>query len=153
MRAFDGLDLHVEAVVGPGFSDAQERAVRDAAAAVSTDVTVVCDPADLPDRMFRADFAVSTAGTTTYELLALGTPIVSVPVVDNQRPIANALRDRGLAAVVERCDDASPLRMAIETYVNDPDIRRERRSRGRRLIDGRGTERVADVVENCVTVR
>jgi hypothetical protein len=43
--------------------------------------------------------------------------------------------------------------MAIETYVNDPDIRRERRSRGRRLIDGRGTERVADVVENCVTVR
>ena len=52
----------------------------------SSDVHVVRDPPDLPERMFQADFAVTTASTTTYELLALGTPIISIPVADNQEP-------------------------------------------------------------------
>lgn len=48
--------------------------------------------------MFQADIAVSTANTT-YELLALGTPFVSVPVVANQESIAGALRERDTASV------------------------------------------------------
>lgn len=146
IRAFDGVDIHVDAIVGPGFSESQEHEIRSAATDVSADVQLWRDPDDLPRRMFQADFAVSTSSSTTYELLALGTPIVSVPVVNNQEPIAAALRELGVASVVDRGADESAVARAIETYVSDPELRRERRMRGRELVDGNGPERVIDVM-------
>ncbi|AEH36986.1 UDP-2,4-diacetamido-2,4,6-trideoxy-beta-L-altropyranose hydrolase [Halopiger xanaduensis] len=142
LRAFDGVDLTVDAVVGPGFSAAQERAIREVAADVSARVRVVRDPEDLAERMFCADLAVSTASTTTYELLALGTPIVSIPVVDNQLPIAAALRERDAAIVLERDAGESAIRRAIDRYLMCASLRAERRRCGRELVDGRGARRV-----------
>lgn len=141
VRAFDGFDIQVDAIVGPGFSEEQERAVRRTATACSVDAKVARDPDDLIERMFQADFAVSTASSTTYELLGLGTPIVSVPVVENQLPIAAALRDWDAATTIEYTDDEDVFARAIQQYVRDPELRRERRDRGRELVDGRGVER------------
>lgn len=142
VRAFDGIDISVDAIVGPGFDDEQEAAVRAAASSVTADVRVARDPADLVQRMFEADLAVSTASTTTYELLGLGTPLVSVPVVDNQEPIATALGERDAATVLERNAGEDAFRQAIEAYVTDPTLRRDRRTTGRTTIDGMGTARV-----------
>lgn len=150
IRAFDGMDIRVDAIVGPGFSERQERDIQRAAEEVSTTVRPIRDPDDLPQRMFRADFAVSTASTTTYELLALGTPIVSLPVVDNQECIATALRDRDAATVLERGAGENAFRRAIQEYMSNARLRRERRKFGRELIDGRGTERIADVIQDVV---
>ena len=91
VRAFDDFDLTVDVIVGPGVSTGRERNIRTVASDCSATCRVSRDPDDLIDRMFRADFAVTTASTTTYELLAVGTPIISVPVVDNQTQIAAAL--------------------------------------------------------------
>ena len=142
VRAFDGTGLRVDAIVGPGFSPDQERAIIEAAANVSTDVTVVRDPDDLPERMFQADFAVSTASSTTYELLALGTPLISHPAVANQEPIATALRDHELATVLNRGADISGFSRAVAEYVSSPETLGCRRTRGRTLVDGRGADRI-----------
>lgn len=143
LRAFDGVGLTVDAIVGPGFSDRQAEEIRAVTSEVSADVRVRRNPDDLPKRMFQADLAVTTASTTTYELLALGTPIVCLPVADNQEPIATALRDRDLAALLPWGADVTAFRRAIEGYATDAGIRRERRVRGRKLVDGRGAKRVA----------
>jgi UDP-2,4-diacetamido-2,4,6-trideoxy-beta-L-altropyranose hydrolase len=142
VRAFDGFDLRVDAIVGPGCSETQEREIHAAASDCSADVRVNRDPEDLVERMARADFAVSTASTTTYELLAVGTPIVSIPVVDNQRLIADALRKRDLATVLQRDSGREAFRSAIEGYVTDAERRRRRQRQGRRLVDGEGSTRV-----------
>jgi UDP-2,4-diacetamido-2,4,6-trideoxy-beta-L-altropyranose hydrolase len=146
VRAFDGLDIHVDAIVGPGCSESQERGIREGARASSAEVHVHRDPDDLAERMFQADFAVSTASSTTYELLALGTPIVSIPVADNQEPIASALRDREAATVLTQESEKGGFRNAIVEYMRNSELRRGRQSYGRELIDGRGTERVADAI-------
>lgn len=146
INAFDGVDIRVDAIVGPGFSETQERAVRAAADAVSADVDVVRDPEDLPARMFAADLAVATASSTTYELLALSTPLVSVPVVDNQEPIATALRDRDAAIVLDRGAGEAAFSRSIDRYLGNAALRRQRRERGRELVDDQGVDRVADAV-------
>lgn len=146
VRAFDGVDLTVDAIVGPGCSRTQEQAVRSAASESSATVQVSCDPDDLADRMLAADFAVSTASSTTYELLALGTPIVSIPIVDNQEPIAAALRRRDAAAVLHRGDGMEAFRSAIQEYMREPELRRRRRRDGRTLVDGGGAERIAATI-------
>jgi UDP-2,4-diacetamido-2,4,6-trideoxy-beta-L-altropyranose hydrolase len=146
VRAFDGLDIHVDAIVGPGCPDSQERDIREAARASSSEVHVHRDPDDLAERMFRADFAVSTASSTTYELLALETPIVSIPVADNQEPIASALRDREAATVLTQESEEDEFRKAITEYMRNSELRHRRRLYGREVIDGRGTKRVADAI-------
>ncbi|SDF04387.1 Spore coat polysaccharide biosynthesis protein SpsG, predicted glycosyltransferase [Halorubrum xinjiangense] len=142
IRAFDGFDLRVDAVVGPGFSVEQEDTIRKVADNVSADVRVVRDPDDLPERMFQADFAVTTASTTSYELLALGTPIINLPVVDNQQLIADALREHDSATVLEDTAGVDAFSDAIGDYVSDRSLRRKRRETGRDLVDGRGVDRV-----------
>ncbi|WP_415380068.1 PseG/SpsG family protein [Halosimplex sp. TS25] len=149
VRAFDGLSIEVDVVVGPGFSASQETAVRDAARTAAGDVRVHCDPDAMAELLFEADLAVSTASTTTYELLALGTPIVSLPVADNQEPIAEALRRRDVALVLDRGAETDQCRRAVERYLTDSDLRREYRERGRSLVDGRGVERTADVIRSA----
>lgn len=151
IHAFDRFDLRVDAIVGPGCSTEQQTKIEEAADNVSADVCVVRDPDDLPERMCQADFAVTTASTTTYELLALGTPIVNLPVVDNQRLIANALREHDAATVLENTADVDTFSDAISDYVSDPSLRRKRRDTGRSLVDGQGTARVFREVLSTAT--
>jgi spore coat polysaccharide biosynthesis predicted glycosyltransferase SpsG len=146
VRAFDGFDIHVDAIVGPGVSETREQSIRTAANEISPAVSVVRDPDDLVERMFQADFAVSTASSTTYELFALGTPIISIPVADNQEPIARSLHERDAATVLERGAGMEAFRDVIETYVTDPVLRRKRREFGRQLVDGRGSRRICTEV-------
>ena len=142
IRAFDGFDLRVDAIVGPGFSDEQAGSVKRAARKVSADVHVLSDPDDLPERIFEADIGITTASTTTYELLALGTPIVNLAVVDNQLLIAGALEKHDAATVLEPSATQDSFSEAIGQYVSDSSLRRERRERGRELVDGMGSVRV-----------
>lgn len=150
VQAFDGLDIQVDIVVGPGFSRRQERQARETARAIDSPTTVVRDPEDLPRRMFDADLAVCTASSTTYELLGLGTPLVCLPIADNQMPIANALDERYLATVVPSDADETVFRRGLERYLTDPSLRRRRREDGRALVDGRGVERVVDILHGSV---
>ncbi|WP_324759580.1 UDP-2,4-diacetamido-2,4,6-trideoxy-beta-L-altropyranose hydrolase [Haloarcula montana] len=142
VRAFDNFDVTVDAIVGPGMSTTQERTVRKEAAEVPADVRVVREPDDLPTRMHRADFALSTASSVTYELLSLGTPIVSCSVAANQTLIARALTDRDLATVLTD-PDVDTLRTAITEYMSDASTRRRRQRQGRRLVDGQGVSRLS----------
>ena len=150
LRGFDGLGLRVDAVVGPGCPETQEQAIRDVSATVSADVRVTRDPDDFPERMFQADIAVSTASSTTYELLALGTPLVVVPIAENQTPIATALREHDAAAVLDREAGSGAFRQAIEIYQSNAMLRRDRRERGRGVVDGQGVERVGDAISEVV---
>lgn len=141
VRAFDGTDLRIDVIVGPAFSSQQEQEIERVVSSMSTDVRVARDPDNLPEWMFRADFAVSTASTTTYELFALGTPVVSVQVADNQRLIATALRDRNLATVLNNHTSTDRFQQAVATYVADTEFRRNCRDRGHTLVGGRGIHR------------
>lgn len=150
VRAFDGLGVQVDVIAGPGFSQEQETRTRDTARATDTPTTVVRDPDDLPRRMFDADFAVCTASSTTYELLGLGTPVVCLPIADNQAPIADELSKRDLATVLPSDADEAAFRRGLERCLSDDSLRRRRRKDGRCLVDGRGTERVADVLRDSI---
>ncbi len=142
VRAFNSCDFHVDVIVGPGVSDSQEEVIRNTSRNISTAGSVARNPDDLTQRMFQADFAVSTSSSTTYELLALGTPIISIPVVDNQKPIAKALRERDAATVLEQHPEQNDIWQAVRKYVTSSALRQKRRERGRKLVDGRGVKRL-----------
>lgn len=148
VRAFDGTDVRVDAVVGPGCSDDQASAVTRAAAETDASVSVVRSPSDLPRRMYEADFAVTTASTTVYELLALETYPIAFPVVDNQERIAAALERRDLGTVLPRRPERRQLSSVIDTVIGVEEPRRL--SVGSGIVDGLGGERLVNRLDQVI---
>jgi UDP-2,4-diacetamido-2,4,6-trideoxy-beta-L-altropyranose hydrolase len=139
--AFDGTDLTVDVIVGPGVDESTEQEIQQAIATTDADLRPTRDPPDLAERIFQADMAVSATGSTSYELLALGTPTIGIPQADNQVPIAETLADRG-SMVHLPSPQLADLGDAVERLIEETEHRRALRKTGRRLVDGNGVKRV-----------
>ena len=109
------------------------------------DVTLIDNPPDVAAQFERAHFAISGAGSTCYELCHLGVPMILVTLAANQRGIADGLQEVDAAVHVGRADQAidAELVAATRLLAADPARRRRMAAAGRRLVDGKGAERVA----------
>lgn len=96
--------------------------------------------------MKEADIAISAGGQTLYELARTGTPAIGICIADNQ---LNNLKGWQRYGFLEYCgwyNDPNlfcNLGSALEK-LNDSKIREKMGSVGRRLVDGRGAERVVE---------
>lgn len=147
MAAFDGRDLAVDVVVGPGFTNRDEIAAT--AETVDCRFDVVENPDDLPRRLFETDFAVTALGLTAYELAAVGTPFVGTVQAPDQRPKAKALADAEAALVLGDADRDS-FEDAVDRLASDDQLRRELRRRAGDLVGTDGVGRVRDGLESLV---
>lgn len=98
--------------------------------------------------MLEADIALTAAGQTLYELAATGTPAVVVTVADNQEAQARAFADAGAMALAGRWGEARTTREVgrLLDVLRNPGVRDEMSVTARRLVDGRGSQRVARAV-------
>ena len=102
---------------------------------------------DLSFLMREADLCISAAGTTLYELSAIGVPTVAIPMVENQIPNAKGFERLGLGLVVQE-DDGLPQELftALKWYEADSRRRRECVSRMHDTVDCQGSLRIAKVL-------
>jgi UDP-2,4-diacetamido-2,4,6-trideoxy-beta-L-altropyranose hydrolase len=151
LEAIDESDYteHVTVVMGPGYDNVAT--IRDTAATLSQPIECVRDPDDLPARMRDADIAITSTGTTVYELLGLQTPFIGIPQVANQEIIADALETRELAAVLATDAPRERVVTALDEFVADTAFRRQIHRIGPTVVDGRGVVRVADAVLDLTT--
>ncbi len=94
--------------------------------------------------MRDADLAFCAAGGSTWELACIGVPAVQVVVADNQALIGRWLRGHGLIAL-EGPTDTATLVTAFRA-LEPPEQRTAIAQLARELVDGRGAQRVADVL-------
>lgn len=149
-RVLDALELtgnaldQVDVVVGP--ANPRREAIVRRAAALGSAVRVVVDPPDIAELMRTAEMAVIAAGSTLWEVAALGLPAVCIVVADNQAPLAQNMSEAGAvenAGPLESLDTAK-LAETIRRLAADAAQRAQMAQRGRRLIDGRGAQRVVE---------
>lgn len=99
-------------------------------------------PASLADALARATVYVGAAGTTAVQAACVGIPSVINDAVANQSAQASALSGAGCAVVVH----ADQLVAECLALLDDPSRGDVMSDRGRALIDGRGSSRVADAM-------
>ena len=137
-------DFGVTAVVGTFFQNVAS--VEATAASMNKPVQLVHSPASAYDLMLETDLAISAAGQTLYELACIGCPTVAVSVAANQQGHLNILEDAGVlksAGDTERDDVVSAAGQALSALLSDSEARGEMCAAGRRLVDGKGAQRVA----------
>jgi len=117
--------------------------------AIADGVTVHGPLPSLRPLLAAAQLAVTAAGMTIYECLATATPTVAVCLADNQRPNLEHLGAAGLIVA----SDFATLAATVARIAADRPLRERLAAAGRRLIDGRGAERVAEAIVRLVAAR
>jgi len=137
-----GLALS-DVVVLAGSEEAALVAARKAAERVPFPVRIESHVGDVAPLMAEADVSISGGGSTCWELAFMGVPSLIVSLTDHQTPIATALAQAGVAVYVGGTGDlAESVPHALAALAGDPARRTRMSALGRRLVDGRGAERV-----------
>jgi spore coat polysaccharide biosynthesis predicted glycosyltransferase SpsG len=108
--------------------------------------------ADAVRMMFKADLVISAGGLAAYEALCVGTPLCALSRDRHQARTVQAMAragaclDLGGSALLKSSDILNRFRALDQ----NPGLRRRMSLRGRRLVDGQGSQRVAHILRSVI---
>jgi UDP-2,4-diacetamido-2,4,6-trideoxy-beta-L-altropyranose hydrolase len=112
-----------------------------AAVAVDGKAELSVDLPSLADFFARHDLQIGAGGGATWERCCIGAPTIAWVVADNQRHVLGPLRNLGALQTID--GDSKSLAEGIRSLCNDSSYRAQLSETARRLVDGRGADRVA----------
>lgn len=142
-------ELNIQLILGPGFAKTLTDQIIDRVASLKHECKLRYAPENLVEDIFAADLALSASGLTKYELAFAGTPSLLVSIDENHdtanRPFAalGSCCDAGLRG---RTTTDATARM-IENLLDDAARRRAMSHAGRTAVDGRGADRLLDLLD------
>jgi len=144
LKAISGIkNISVTVVLGPAceITDAEVRAA-------NPKVVLKRDVTDLHKHIFEADLGIITGGFTKYEFAAIGTPTVIIASVEHQDYLAKAFARQGLSKYLGYHKDISDsfIRESVREMLSNGQLRKEFSQNGKRLVDGKGIDRVCEIV-------
>lgn len=110
---------------------------------------VVHEPAEVPYRIARSHFAVTAGNAWSLELACVGVPQVLIVQSETHWPTAQRLEEEGAATCLGWHANVSvqTIRQAVADLLGDPMERQGMARCGRKLIDGRGPDRLVTALE------
>lgn len=101
---------------------------------------------NMAELMAAADLAIGAGGTTTWERCAVGLPSLVIAVAENQIDIARSADQTGAIRYVGEAETVTTKGMFqhIVALFSDANSVRNLSQQALQLVDGKGTERVAD---------
>ena len=140
--------LSVRVIVGAANPDASAIAAMIAALDAGMQIELKRAVTDMPSEMAWADLALTSGGSTVWELARTGCPSLVVETVPVERLLASGLARAGLFALLgaEGDLDVQSLADEIAARAEDGAWRAEMSALGRQLVDGDGASRVVEVL-------
>ena len=142
------IELHV--VVGRLFKNADSL---EELAKQHSSLHLHYNVSDMASLMRQCDYAISAAGTTLYELCALGIPSISISMADNQIPMAETFAEADAVPYagdirVQKVEDMNEILGQISNHLTflskDISVRQLQHQKMRRLVDGNGAIKIAE---------
>ena len=101
---------------------------------------------DLSPYLARADFAITAAGSTVFELAYLGVPKIVLVIDKNQEITGQKINEMGLGTCLGYINeiDSHSFEKAFLTLLHDDHMKHNMSRQAQTLIDGKGAQRVAD---------
>lgn len=117
-------------------------------------IHIHCNVTNMAELMAESEVALSAGGSTLYELCAMGVPVIAFSFAENQERLVQTFVKRGIAQYGGnyRTDGNKMIQNTIaglETLLEDENLRAEYRKKARTLVDGKGADRIAEVILSC----
>ena len=139
-------EVEVDVVLGVGFKDF-DRLNRIVSDEPGPRVRINQNLKSLASLLFEADVGFTIGGNTLCELACVGTPALTLYEDDHELDQAEAFERGGFGYCLGSVRSASSEK-AIQGLLRmqDQGVRQRHSETGRRLVDGRGTERIIDIL-------
>jgi UDP-2,4-diacetamido-2,4,6-trideoxy-beta-L-altropyranose hydrolase len=137
-------DVAVDVVVG-----AQNKTFdREAALDLNANIEIHAAGGEFARIMSKSDLAIGAGGTTSWERMCLGIPSIVVSIAENQKSACEKLGRDGLVRYLGTQSSLKPgaIRDAVVEAKTKYASLFDQIERGQILVDGRGCERVAEVI-------
>jgi spore coat polysaccharide biosynthesis predicted glycosyltransferase SpsG len=110
---------------------------------------IITEPGEIPLRITRSHFAVTAGNGWSLELACVGVPQLVVVQSETHWPTAQRLEDEGAATCLgwHASVSAQTIRQAVANLLAEPAERQAMARAGRKLIDGRGPDRLVTALE------
>ena len=137
---------HCTAVVGPAFR--HETELRAAVEDTTLDLTIIRNARNMADLMWQADLVITAGGVTMFELACVGTP--SLVVCGEPFEVETAARLEKAGVVINlgfgSDVDYEQLPKAVDSLAADWGMRKGMSDCGKQLVDGKGSERMVQLI-------
>jgi len=142
----------LEVVVVIGANNPHYLVVNSEACSEQHSIQIKQNVTDMPKLMAWADIAITAGGSTCWELAFMQLPSLIVTTAENQRYVAPELQKRGVSSSLGWWDQvrSEELTEAVESLINNRNLREVMGQRGRELVDGRGVARVCEVMDGML---
>jgi UDP-2,4-diacetamido-2,4,6-trideoxy-beta-L-altropyranose hydrolase len=121
----------------------------------SADFHLATNVVDMPKQIARADLAIAGAGTTSWEMCALGLPALLLVAAENQVHVAEGLARLGAAENLGWGSQVTAIAIdeRLKRLQTAKDVRERMSGAGQRLVDGLGAARVVALLQDEVRIR
>jgi UDP-2,4-diacetamido-2,4,6-trideoxy-beta-L-altropyranose hydrolase len=102
--------------------------------------------------LYRADLAITAGGISAYEALCAGTPLLALSHDPLQQITISELARRNACIDLGPGNELTPREIveAVARVDSDLELRKRLSIQGRRIVDGRGCERVCELVRRSI---
>jgi UDP-2,4-diacetamido-2,4,6-trideoxy-beta-L-altropyranose hydrolase len=138
----------LEAVVVVGVSNSYVNVLESAVRQSHVPIRLICNAGNMPELMSWADVVVSGAGSTTWELVYMGVPMLAMVLAPNQEAIARVLKESNIAVGLnfKSTYHSKPINQLIEELLVNEKARITMSQMGKTLVDGQGAKRIVSII-------
>ena len=141
-------EFYINAVIGSACDD-KDSVSRVAARLGEKHYKVISDTPYIGKLMMESDLAIITGGTVLFECAACGLPAIVCSSYEHQDPAARWFGDKGFAVYLGDYSRAEEfLSEVVQKLINEQATRKRMSLIGRKLVDGRGLERIEKIIQS-----
>ena len=136
--------LNVQIVLGPGYPDSIRQEVSEIFNNFPGNLQLLQVSDNMAGLMLWSDLAITGGGLTKYETAVTGTPSIIISQVPHQEKLAKEFEKEGTALNLGLGTRVSEEKIAgaVVNLLENGTLRAEMGRMGRKLVDGRGIERI-----------
>jgi len=141
-------DVRLELTVVVGASNPNQMSLQAAVERSRHKTTLLSNVRNMPDLMNKSDLAITAGGGTCYELALMKVPMVLITTARNHEQAVKAFDSAGAGFTVGWFNSltSDSLATSVQTVIGDQKLRSELQTNASRMVDGKGAERVVEVM-------
>lgn len=111
-----------------------------------------CQIDNMEELLFKTDIAIGSGGSASWERCFVGVPSIIMNFADNQKEISENLHRKGIAVNLGWHNTLKPkdIADAVLDLIGNPIKRMRMILKGKKIVDGKGAQRVADKIINLL---